>query len=153
MKTLEQERHELRLLLEQVQAEWETKTYEMNEDKTFLRRQFEEFRREQRINDEKQCSVIQEITENNLKLCQDLQKVTEKLIDERKQKKNCWNFRFVQSRTSEIRLEEQLKLVRKQAEVQCQINLEQTIELNQIKQQVNASTSNARNKLDEYFLS
>ncbi|CAF5091780.1 unnamed protein product, partial [Rotaria sp. Silwood1] len=65
---LEQERHELRLLLEQVQSECDTKIIDSNEDKCELRRQLNDLRREQRIHDEQQTQTIQELTEINLKL-------------------------------------------------------------------------------------
>ncbi|CAF4724029.1 unnamed protein product [Rotaria socialis] len=57
---LEQERHELRLLLEQVQSECDTKVVETNEDKCELRRQLNDLRREQRMHDEQQTQAIRE---------------------------------------------------------------------------------------------
>ncbi len=71
-QTLEQERYELRLLLERIQSECETKIIESNEDKLEIRRQLDDLRREQRIHDEQQTQTIQELTEINLKLSQDL---------------------------------------------------------------------------------
>ncbi|CAF4963134.1 unnamed protein product, partial [Rotaria socialis] len=57
---LEQERHELRLLLEQVQSECDTKVVETNEDKCELRRQLNDLCREQRMHDEQQTQAIRE---------------------------------------------------------------------------------------------
>ena len=75
-QVLEQERHELRLLLEQVHSECETKIIESNEDKHLLIRQLDDQRREQRSHDERQTHIIQELTEMNFKLSKDLQLVS-----------------------------------------------------------------------------
>lgn len=72
---MEQERHELRLLLEQVQSECESKTIEYNEDKYQFLRQLDELRREQRHHDLQQTQLIQDLTETNVKLSKDLQEV------------------------------------------------------------------------------
>ena len=72
---MEQERHELRLFLEQIQAEWEMKMFESNEDKVMLHRQLDELRREHRMELERHSQIIQELSESNLKLSQDLQLV------------------------------------------------------------------------------
>jgi phage-related minor tail protein len=66
----------LRLLLEQVQSECETKIIESNEDKCELRRQVDNLRHEQRIHDEHQTHTIQEFAEISHKLTQDLQIVS-----------------------------------------------------------------------------
>ncbi|CAF3424922.1 unnamed protein product [Rotaria socialis] len=110
---LEQERHELRLLLEQVQSECDTKVVETNEDKCELRRQLNDLRREQRMHDEQQTQAIRELTEINHKLSQDFQV-------------GC---------TNESRLQEQLRLLRQQADTASQTNTEQTQDLSKIKQQ------------------
>ncbi|CAF5194568.1 unnamed protein product, partial [Rotaria magnacalcarata] len=110
---LEQERHELRLLLEQVQSECDTKVIETNEDKFELRRQLNDLRREQRMHDEQQTQAIRELTEINHKLSQD----------------------FQVSCTNESRLQEQLRLLRQQADTASQTNTEQTQDLSKIKQQ------------------
>ncbi|CAF0984560.1 unnamed protein product [Rotaria sordida] len=110
---LEQERYELRLLLEQVQSECDTKIIESNEDKCELRRQLNDLRREQRIHDEQQTQTVQELAEINLKLTQDLQI----------------------GRTNESRLQEQLRVLRQQADTARQTNTEQIQELSKIKQQ------------------
>jgi len=112
--TLEQERHELRLLLEQVQSECESKTIDYNEDKYQLLRQLDDLRREQRLHDVQQIQIIQELTENNVKLSADLQ----------------------QSQAAEIRLQEQVKILRQQADLTCQTTLDQSQELNQMKRQL-----------------
>lgn len=72
-QVLEQERHELRLLLEQIQRECDTKIFESNEDKSELRRQANDLRREQRLQDEQHTQTIRELTELNHKLSQDLE--------------------------------------------------------------------------------
>ena len=75
LKNLEQERHELRLLVEQIQSECETKMLESNEDKNDVRRQLDDLRREQRLHDGQQTQLLQELTEANFKLSKDLQLV------------------------------------------------------------------------------
>ena len=66
----------MRLFLEQIQSECETKITESNEDKAEIRRQLDDLRREQRIRDEQQTQIIQELNEINHKLSQDLQIVS-----------------------------------------------------------------------------
>ena len=65
----------MRLLLEQVQSECESKTIEFNEDKYQFLRQLDELRREQRLHDAEQTQILQELTETNQKLSADLQQV------------------------------------------------------------------------------
>ncbi|CAF0747785.1 unnamed protein product [Rotaria sp. Silwood1] len=128
---LEQERHELRLLLEQVQSECDTKIIDSNEDKCELRRQLNDLRREQRIHDEQQTQTIQELTEINLKLTQDLQI----------------------SHTNESRLQEQLRALRQQADTVRQTNTEQIQELSKIKQQFdNLQCQYIQLELDHHLL-
>ncbi|CAF0763765.1 unnamed protein product [Adineta steineri] len=128
---LEQERHELRLLVEQVQSECETKIIELNEDKCEMRRQLDDLRREQRVHDEQQTQIIQELTEINYKLTQDLQI----------------------SRTTESRLQEQLRLLRQQSDTVCQTNTEQIHELSAIKQQFeNLHCQQIQLELDHHLL-
>ena len=74
----------MRLLVEQVQSECETKIIESNEDKYELCRQLDDFRREQRLHDEQQTHTIQEITEINYKLSQELQTVRAISFEHRK---------------------------------------------------------------------
>ncbi|CAF2853263.1 unnamed protein product [Rotaria sp. Silwood2] len=128
---LEQERHELRLLIEQVQSECDTKIIETNEDKCELRRQLSDLRREQRIHGEQQTQTIQELTEINHKLTQDLQI----------------------SRTNESRLQEQLRVLRQQADTARQTNTEQIQELSKIKQQLdNLHCQYIQLQLDHHLL-
>jgi hypothetical protein len=84
LKTLEQERYKLRLLLEQVQTECETKIVESTEDKYELVRQLNNLQREQRAHAEQNTQIIKELTETNFKLSKDWQLVRiskENLID------------------------------------------------------------------------
>lgn len=62
-----------------MQSEYESKLMEFNEDKRDIHRQLEEFRREQRIHDTQHIQTIQEFTDINLKLSQDLQIVCQRI--------------------------------------------------------------------------
>lgn len=59
-----------------MQSECETKIIEYNEDKREMHRHVENLRREQRLHDVQQTQSIQELTDINLKLSQDLQLVS-----------------------------------------------------------------------------
>ena len=61
---------------------------EFNEDKRDIHRQVDDLRREQRLHDVRQTQTIQELTEMNLKLAQDLQIVSREVI----KKKNPYIF-------------------------------------------------------------
>lgn len=128
---LEQERHELRLFIERIQSECETKISECNEDKYELVRQLDGVRREQRSHDEQRTQTIQDLTENNFKLAQDLQI----------------------SRTNETYLQEQLKILRNQISILSQTNSEQIQDISLITQQFeNLQCQHVQLEFDHHLL-
>ncbi|CAF0819218.1 unnamed protein product [Didymodactylos carnosus] len=111
---LEQERYELKIHVEQLRTEYENKIAELYDDVSLLRQELNINRRDIRQSDERNACILNELNEQNQKLSNDLQK----------------------SKTSENRLQDQLKIARNQSDARCQAVNEHMQDLTKIKQQM-----------------